>query len=209
MKYQLCIFDFDGTLADSFPWLNRVINQVLETHQLKPLSAEEISLLRGGDGQQVIQERSVPFWKIPVIARDLRRRMRADAQQIPTFTGAQTILSQLSKQGIKLAIVSSNALENVETVLGPQSCALIHSFECNVPINGKGRVLERVVRRLNLLPYQAVYIGDELRDLRAARQVGMPFGAVSWGYNTLDALRAAQPDEVFTSFEEILARVGA
>jgi len=207
VKYPLCIFDFDGTLADSFPWLNGVINQVLQAHQLKPLSAEEIELLRGGDGQRVIQERSLPFWKIPVIARDLRRRMRADTRQIRPFPGAASTLQDLADRGAQLAVVTSNALENVESVLGVQTCALIHSFECSVPINGKARVLQRVVRRMGMPPRQAIYIGDELRDLQAARQAGVPFGAVSWGYNTLAALQTSTPDEVFTSFAEMLEQL--
>lgn len=204
MNYPLCIFDFDGTLADSFPWLNGVINQVMQAHHLKPLSPEEIDLLRAGDGQRVIQARSLPFWKIPIIARDMRRRMRADARQIHPFPGVASTLQSLADRGARLAIVSSNARENVESVLGAQTCALIQRFECSVPIHGKARVLRRVSRRMNLPPSQAIYIGDELRDLQAARQAGMPFGAVSWGYNTLAALQSGQPEEVFTRFEDIL-----
>jgi phosphoglycolate phosphatase len=52
-----------------------------------------------------------------------------------------------------------------------------------------------------------IAIGDETRDAEAARAVGAAFGAVSWGYASVDALRTHAPDEFFFSMDDIVAKL--
>lgn len=96
-----------------------------------------------------------------------------------------------------LAVVSSNAGDNVRRVLGPRNCSAIAQFECGASILGKAPRLKRVLHRLGKDPRDAIYIGDQLSDLQAARAAGMAFGAVSWGYGTVASFSELQPDEVF------------
>jgi phosphoglycolate phosphatase len=50
---------------------------------------------------------------------------------------------------------------------------------------------------------RTIAIGDEARDIDAARKAGLAAGAVSWGYATIDLLRAQQPDYLFASMDDI------
>jgi phosphoglycolate phosphatase len=68
---------------------------------------------------------------------------------------------------------------------------------------GKAGRLRAVLKSSRIRTLEAIYIGDELRDAEAARKAGMAFGAVGWGHNSLEALRAAGADEYFTSPREI------
>lgn len=61
-------------------------------------------------------------------------------------------------------------------------------------ILGKGRRLRSILQRYRLKPSEVFYVGDEMRDIRAARQVGMQSIAVTWGFNTPTALQSFQPD---------------
>jgi phosphoglycolate phosphatase len=56
-------------------------------------------------------------------------------------------------------------------------------------------------------PSDAIYIGDELRDAIAAREAGMHFGAVAWGYATPEALLTRSPDHFFREVAEIAPRL--
>jgi phosphoglycolate phosphatase len=85
--------------------------------------------------------------------------------------------------------------------------ALIDDFECGVSVFGKAVKLRRVLSRNETPPGESIYVGDEIRDIEAAQDAGMAFGAVSWGYNRIEALRAHSPSEVFSSVSEILEKI--
>jgi phosphoglycolate phosphatase len=53
-------------------------------------------------------------------------------------------------------------------------------------------------------PTSAIAIGDEVRDIEAARAAGAACGAVTWGYAAPETLRALQPDLLFERMEDIV-----
>ena len=73
MSYRLVLFDYDGTLADSFPWLLSVINQVASQYHLPRVEPNDYETLRRLDARQIIRSMGFSFWKIPLIARDICR----------------------------------------------------------------------------------------------------------------------------------------
>lgn len=119
------------------------------------------------------------------------------------------VLAGLAARGTALAIVTSNDERNVRQVLGVANAACIVHFACGAPVLGKGARLRKVLRKAGVASSEAIAIGDELRDLKAAAEAGIPFGAVTWGYADPKALRAASPAMVFETPAEILAGLGA
>jgi len=202
-QWQLVVFDFDGTLADSFPWFTEVLNDVARRWRFRALPQDEHKVLRQLDAQDVLRRLGVPGWKVPLIAADLRRRMARDIERIRLFEGVDQLLERLVENGLRPAIASSNAAANVDLVLGPQLCRLVIDRECGAAIAGKANRLRRLLRRHRISPSQAIYIGDELRDIDAARRVGLAAGAVGWGYNDIAALRRRGPDLLFRDLAEI------
>jgi phosphoglycolate phosphatase len=207
MKYKLAIFDFDGTLANSLPWFITVVNQIADSHKFRRIEVHEQKTLRGYDARKVLQHLEIPMWKVPMIARDLRQRMTQDIDNIILFDGVDRMLQSLSSNGITLAIVSSNSTANIRRVLGPENSALIRHFECGASLFGKRKKFRNVLREFNISPAEAICIGDELRDLQAARAEKIPFGAVPWGYTTVESLVASSPEELFATMEEIAAKL--
>jgi phosphoglycolate phosphatase len=67
----------------------------------------------------------------------------------------------------------------------------------------QGSKFHGVIKRQGISAGRAVAIGDEARDIEAARKAGLATGAVSWGYATVDFLRAQQPDYLFSSMDDI------
>ena len=53
----------------------------------------------------------------------------------------------------------------------------------------------------------AISIGDEVRDIEAARAAGIASGAVTWGYAAAEALRAHDPEMMFETMDEIVPRL--
>jgi phosphoglycolate phosphatase-like HAD superfamily hydrolase len=117
LKYRLAIFDMDGTLADSFPWLLSVVNSVADRHGFRRIEDHEIDRLRGKDSREILMHLRVPLWKLPAIARDMRRRKSESLDRIPLFQGVPRMLQRLIDGGIELAIVSSDSEANVRAAL--------------------------------------------------------------------------------------------
>lgn len=201
------IFDFDGTLADSFPWLAAVLNDVAARWRFRQVAAEDAERLRHTGAREILRHLRVPGWKAPLVARDLRRRMTADIHRIRPFDGVEALLAELHGAGLEIGIATSNTAENVRAVLGVRSLRCVRHLETGAAIHGKGARLRRILGRADMPAERAIYIGDEIRDIEAARSAGVTAACVSWGYNRPEALRRARPDLVFERMDEIAARV--
>lgn len=206
---RLVLFDFDGTLADSWPWFRAELPLAIQRWRLRPISDGGDGALRRLPASAVLKSLGVPGWKLPWIAADLRRRMTAaiaaDPDRIRPFPGVAALLRTLAGADAPplLALVSSNSATNVARVLGPALWGLFAAHDCGVPVGGKAARLRRLSRRLRVAPEAALYIGDELRDIAAARRAGIPVGAVTWGYNDPAVLRQAGPDLLFERVGDI------
>ena len=202
MPYSLAIFDLDGTLADSFPWFLRTINDVADRFGFRRVAEEDVEELRHASTREILSRLEVPLWKLPAIARYARRLKAEAAAEIPLFAGVEAMLETLSRSGVQLALVTSDSEANAREKLG-EAAALFSHFDCAASLFGKPAKFRRVIRRAGAALDQVISIGDEVRDVEAARAVGIACGAVCWGYAAPAALRALGPDHTFERMDEI------
>ena len=203
MPYSLAIFDLDGTLADSFPWFLRTINDVADRFNFRRVTDEDVEELRHASSREILTRLEVPLWKLPAIARHARRLKAEAASEISLFAGVEAMLRTLAENGVQLALVTSDSETNAREKLG-EAAALFSHFDCSASLFGKPAKFRRVVRRAGVEPAKVIAIGDEVRDIEAARAVGIACGAVCWGYAAPTALRALGPDHVFERMDEIV-----
>ncbi|MDQ8022583.1 MAG: HAD hydrolase-like protein [Moraxellaceae bacterium] len=204
MIYRVVAFDFDGTLADTFPFFMKVFNTLADAHGFRRVGHDEAEALRGRDARDIMKHVGLPLWKFPRVALQFKAMMAAEIDGIALFDGVGDMLKALEAHGVTLAIVSSNSEANVRRVLGEHATRIAH-YACGASLLGKRQHL-RELRRLG--PWRAaetLYVGDELRDAEAAQAEGMAFGAVAWGYTRFEALRATSPQESFASVADITA----
>ncbi|HVQ71749.1 MAG TPA: HAD hydrolase-like protein [Bradyrhizobium sp.] len=204
--YRLAIFDFDGTLADSLPWFRASFQDMIVRFDLAPVRDDEVEGLRGLSAREIMARLNVSMWQLPAIVSDMRKRKLAAAGEISLFAGIPAMLTDLQRRGIKTAIVSSDSEASVRQVLGPAT-SLITRFDCGAAMFGKHWKFRRVARKLGARPSETICIGDEIRDIEAAKAVGMDSGAVAWGYALPSALQAAGPTHLFNSIEEMMQRL--
>ena len=202
MRFPLVIFDLDGTLADSFPWFLRNVNGVADRFGFRRIADEDIESLRRAASREILDRLEVPLWKLPMIARHMRRLKTQHVADIALFPGADAMLRALADGGLRLALVSSDSEANARRQLG-EAAALFSDFDCGASIFGKAAKFRRILKRAALSTEQAIAIGDEVRDIEAARAAGIACGAATWGYAAPEALRALGPDLVFERMEDI------
>ena len=207
--FDLVILDFDGVLADSAPWMLNNIGGICERYGLRRPDAAAIDRLRGLPNRRILRELRVPFWKLPAIARDMRARVLADAATIPLFPGVPAFLDRLQAAGVRVAIVSSNSEAAVRRILGDRASGRVGRFCCGAALFGKARLFARVQQELAAAPGRVLCVGDETRDVGAARKAGFTSAAVTWGYATPEALSSAAPDHLVDGFEALSEIIGA
>jgi phosphoglycolate phosphatase len=154
--------------------------------------------------RQIVRELRVPFWKLPAIARDFRAVMAEHAHEIALFDGVAGFLEAMQAAGVKVAIVSSNSEANIRRILGEENAARVTCYVCAASLFGKARLFRTAVRKTGVTRGRALCVGDETRDIEAARQAGLRCAAVSWGYATRQVLADARPDHLVDSFEELV-----
>ena len=201
-NYSLAIFDFDGTLADTFPWFIASLDQTADHFGLDRVKPEEIESLRELSSREALSYLRVPMLKLPAITLYMHRLFAEGMHDIRLFPGAAEMLAALRDAGIKLALVSSNAETNVRHVLGP-AAGLIDHYACGASLWGKAQKFGGVLRALQQSPAHTIAIGDEIRDIDAARQAGVSAGVMTFGYNSRKALDEHRPDYLLDDYEAL------
>jgi phosphoglycolate phosphatase len=208
-QVDLVIFDFDGTLADSTAWAIRAVRPLAERFKFKAVTEDEIAMLRGRTSREIIAYLGLPLWKVPLVAAHGKKMMAAEAHAIPLFSGTGDLLRGLSAAGLRLAIVSSNSEATIRSILGADLAGLVDHFGCGAAIFGKAAKFKAVVKAARIPKERVLCIGDETRDIEAAREAGLACGAVEWGYATRRALADHGPTMMFSAMDEIISRVAA
>lgn len=188
------LFDFDGTLVNSLEVAFSTFERVGPDFGCGPISREQMERLRGLHALEVVQALGVPLYRLPQLATRMRRAMRADLMETPPIDGMGEVLEILSARGHRFGVLSSNARSSVCAYVRRYRLPGLDAVVGGTGLFGKAGALRQQVRRRGFDPRHLLYVGDELRDLEAARDAGVRFAAVAWGYTPIECLADAGPD---------------
>jgi len=201
------LFDFDGTLADSFAIAVGIFNQLSGEFGYRPVREEEIPAARKMGARQVMQEFGIRATVMPALAQRGLRLLHARIQDIEPFAGIPEILAELKSQGHRLGILTSNSKDNVTAFLQRHDLEIFEFICSSSRLFGKAREIRRLLKEHKISPQDVVFIGDECRDIEAGHKAGIQMIAVTWGYNTPEALAALRPALMVDHPEEIPAQI--
>ena len=192
MRYALVVWDFDGTLADTLENVLQIFNEIAPGFGLAPIT--DAQTLRDTTPMEFLRTRKIPLWKLPALRQAVVARQREAMAHIRLHPGIPDVLAQLGRKGCQMGIVSSNAEENIRICLRAHATEPWFEFIVGYPrLFGKQRMLRRIVRQRGLAPHTVLYVGDEVRDILAARDAGMDVAAVTWGANSPGLLARHAP----------------
>ena len=208
------LFDLDGTLADTAPDLAGAVNRMrlrrglplLPVEQLRPVaSAGARGMLAVGLGVSAADPQYERLREEFLVeyegALDVESRL---------FDGALQLLDALAAAGVAWGVVTNKAMRFTQPVLDALGvatrAAVVIAGDTTPHPKPHPEPLFEACRRLNLAPSQAVYVGDDLRDVQAARAAGMPVVAAAYGYlgETPD-LASWGADAVIDALPELVA----
>jgi phosphoglycolate phosphatase len=203
MNYDLAIFDMDGTLANSLAFFISVQNQLAERHGFRSIGADEVQLARHWTPQQFMRHVGLPKWKLPFVAKSFIGLMKERIASIRPFDDVDAVLGDLHERGVLLALVTSNSEENARSVLGAEIFSRFCYVDGGASMFGKRPRIRRALKASGVPAARAIYIGDHSTDGEAAGKAGVAFGAVSWGFGSIESLMACQPAEVFATVQDL------
>ena len=201
---KVIIFDFDGTLADTIDILLNITNRLSAEFGFKSATKEELAQLSGLTPWQILRYSGISIFKFPLLIRKLKAELRCEIPNIQLFPGIKEVLLELKKLGFQLGIITSNSRENVLASLEKNGLQGTFTFIYSGSTFGKHKVINRWLKREHINAEEVVYVGDEIRDIDAAKKTGIKIIAVSWGFNSQSALAAQNPDFLIERPQELI-----
>ncbi|WP_323522669.1 phosphoglycolate phosphatase [Xanthomonas nasturtii] len=205
------LFDLDGTLLDSAPDMLATVNAMLAERERAPIALEQLRPVVSKGARAMV---GVAFAELDDAARAdlvpefLRRYEGLIGTHSQLFDGVEALLSRLEAAGCIWGVVT-NKPESLARLILPQlgwqqRCAVLIGGDTLPERKPHPLPLLTAAERIGVAPAQCVYVGDDERDILAARAANMPSVAVLWGYRLHDDVPARWQADVLVDQPQLL-----
>ena len=209
MKYRILVFDFDGTIADTLGETRRIFNELAPDYGIRQVAEEELEELRHLSLKQLLTHLDIPKRRVPALISRGTGLMRGNITQLPMIDGMNEVLVELRRHVHSFGVLTSNSTANVDLFLKTHGLRDQFDFVSSTSkLTGKAKHLRAICKTFSLRSEEVLYIGDELRDVRASQKAGVPIAAVTWGFNSRESLSVEDPDYLINHPEDFLRLLG-
>lgn len=210
----LLIFDFDGTLANTLETGIAIYNEIAPGYKLIPITISEAQELRKLNTRALLDHLGISRIMAVKVGAHIKKLLHDRMEQVEIINGTDVAIRKLYDAGYRLGILSSNSAGNIRTFMKRYELLDCFSFfEAGVSLFGKLQRIKKVLRKEKIGAEHAMYIGDETRDMEAARDSHVAGIAVCWGANGREAMLTEdpaycidQPKELLTCADEFAAK---
>jgi pyrophosphatase PpaX len=207
MKYcKAVVFDADGTLFDTFELIVSAYRHVAETHRLRVPTADEVHAQLGKALPDIFKH-FYPDQDIETLLETNSKFVAANTMSSEAFAGVEELLQDLTKKGIKLAILTGGG-PRIHDVLqqhrldGFFTSVVHHERVTHPKPDAEGFLL--ACQECDVEPGEAVMVGDTSYDIGAGKNGGaLASIAVTHGFGTIEDLKQAKPDYTATDIFEV------
>jgi phosphoglycolate phosphatase len=205
MTIRVVVFDFDGTIADTHDAFVEIVNGLAGEFGYQPVNAEDLERLKHLSSREIIERSEVSPIQIPFLLHRVKRELNKRIEHLNPFAGLKSCLAILKERGYILGIITSNTRDNVTTFLANNQLADLFDFiYSGTPLFGKHKIIDRLIRQNHFRLSEVIYVGDETRDINAAKKSQVKAIAVAWGFNSPQILAKYQPDYLIYHPREFL-----
>jgi phosphoglycolate phosphatase len=198
MIHHTLVFDFDGTIADTLGETRRIFNQIAPDYGIRQVEEHEIDQLRHLSLKQLLAHLGIPKRRVPALISRGTGMMRGNITRLQMIEGMPGVILELRRHVRSFGILTSNASANVDLFLRTHGMREPFDFISSTSkLTGKAKHLRAIRKTFSLRHEEMLYIGDELRDVKASQKAGIPVAAVTWGFNSRESLAAEKPDYLF------------
>jgi phosphoglycolate phosphatase len=205
------IFDFDGTLIDSYAAIAASVNHVRAAHGLPPLPEAEVRRFVGR-GAAFLLRNTVPNGDVDAdIALYKAHHPSVLCAETRLLPGVAETLRQLKAAGLRLAVCSNKPVAFTKELLlyfnlAPLFDAAVGPEDAPHPKPAPDMLFE-ALRRLHVPAAESLYVGDMVVDIETARAAGVTVWVVPTGSQESADLSAARPDRLLTTISDLLPAI--
>jgi HAD superfamily hydrolase (TIGR01549 family) len=196
VKAPLLVFDFDGTICPSYPLFIDQVNFLADEYNLRKIRPEEVEDFRNMTPKRMMKTLGVSMFKLPFLLRKARHNVQKQLLELKPVPGVIEVLQELKRRQYSLGILTSNSPENVRLYLQKYKIDFFDFVYTANNVFGKEKHLKQILKKshLNSQNDLALYVGDEVRDVDAAKNTAFRSIGVAWGYNSSTLLKGSNPD---------------
>lgn len=198
------IFDFDGTIADTLPALVDTIKKIAYNYGYSNVNITQEDI-RTSSIKSILKKNEFSLLKLPLLIRQVLKELFNNIDNIQPINGIIELINNLNNIGFKLSIISSNNSSNIKKFLINYN--LEYRFDHIYSYSGifsKHKSINKFLNKHKLEKENIIYIGDEVRDIEAAKVSGIKIIAVTWGFNEHIMLKNHNPDFIAAKPNDIL-----
>jgi HAD superfamily hydrolase (TIGR01549 family) len=204
MKLKTVLIDFDGTISDSVPVIFNTIDLISKKYGIAVSRESIIEELRNIGIKAILKKHKISWYKLPFFLKDFRAEYRKEKPYQRIIKGIQPVILELKNLGFKLGLITSNGKANVLLFLKNNNLNVFDFIFSDIRVFGKISIIKKFLRKNSFNPQEVIYLGDEIRDIEAAKRTGIKIIAVSWGLQSRQSLAKYNPDFLIDQPEEII-----
>ncbi|OFS73398.1 HAD family hydrolase [Pseudomonas sp. HMSC08G10] len=207
--YELLIFDWDGTLADS---IGRIVEAMNAAAERAGEASSSDAAIKGIIGLALGEAISTLYPHLDAVQVEVFRQhyadiyMALDQQPSPLFDGVVESLEAFRADGYRLAVATGKARRGLDRVLKANGWERYFDItRAADETRGKPHplMLEQILVHCQVEPHQALMVGDSAFDLQMASNAGMHSVAVGYGAMSLQALSEFGPQVCIDHFSQL------
>lgn len=211
--YQACIFDLDGTLADTVDAIANVANQVLRRFDLQEQPAEDYKY-HAGDGGDVLMERCMRAAGSDMTHLKEGQKLYRDIfaedplYKVTVFDGMRETLEELKRRGVKLAVLSNKphraTVGTVKGLFGDGLFDVVMGLQPGMKRKPAPDNAWAIAEKFQVKKEDCMYIGDTNTDMQTGKAAGMYTVGVLWGFRTRQELEENHADRIIEKPQDLL-----
>ncbi|MCX7919537.1 MAG: HAD family hydrolase [bacterium] len=206
MSFNLIVFDFDGTIANTSPLIFASINAVAKKFLGKTFTPQEIIAMYGPTEEQIIASLVRPDDYNAAIT-EFYSVYAGKPELVESFPGFSEFLQQAKQKNITLGIFTGKGrktcLINLHELGYQEYFDYIYTGDDVKNRKPHPEALLKIIADANVDPELAIYIGDSVADITCARAAGIKFGAAFWDPLADKRILDMRPDFIFYTIEEL------
>ncbi len=207
-QFDLIVWDWDGTLADSAGMITDALLNAAAQVGLPALPAKAATSIIGLGLREAIHALygDIAADKAQALAAQYTTNYYAGEREIALFAGAVDLIKALNKRGFKLAVATGKGRRGLNLAL--EHCTLTHYFHATRTIDEcfskpHPQMLDELMEDLVVLPERTLMIGDTSYDLQMAKNAGVSAVAVTFGAQQADQWQHLNPIQQFDDFASL------
>ncbi|AGF51254.1 phosphoglycolate phosphatase [Synechocystis sp. PCC 6803] len=210
MAIKAVLFDFDGTIADTHDAFFAIVNRLADEFGYPAVDKTELARLKKLSSAEIIKYSQISPFKIPFILKRFKKELGKEIKDLKPYGDIKEVLTLLNQKGYVLGIVTSNSKDNVLSFLHNNGLEDIFAFvKAGTTLFGKNRIINRVLKEHKFGTDEVIYVGDETRDISAAKKSRLTMVSVAWGFSPPAILQEYEPDFLVHQPKELLTAIAS